>query len=160
MELPDSVAATVTVHHLYLSMIDWCGGKLRPHNFCMPIAKRKKDREALRRVVLTGNPKFFLGTDSAPHLVTDKVWEGCAGAFTAPVAYPLLVQLFHESDADFKALVRFTSYNGAEFYGLPLNWGSISLLQQDWVVPQKYGEIVPFMAGEKLHWQVEEDWIY
>jgi dihydroorotase len=161
LNLPDTVAATVTVHHLYLTMNDVCCGKLRPHNFCMPIAKRKRDREALRRVVLAGNRKFFLGTDSAPHLVTDKECaEGCAGVFTAPVAYPLLIQLFHEAGAEFRLLERFTSYNGAGHYGLELNNGSIVLHHQDWVVPQKYGEVVPFMAGKTIHWQVEEDWAY
>lgn len=126
---PDRLAATITVHHLFLSLDDVIGGFIQPHHFCKPIAKRPEDRSALRRAALSGMPRFFLGTDSAPHPITAKECaEGCAGVYTAPVAMPLLAGFFEkEGGPEWVALLEaFTSKFGAEFYGLPLNAGEVA----------------------------------
>lgn len=142
--LPYTVAATITVHHLYLTMNDVHHGKLHPHNFCMPTAKRKRDRDALRAAATGGNPKFFLGTDTAPHEVNKKECaDGCAGVFSAPVAIPLLVQLFDEMGV-LDRRWEFASGFGARHYGLPLNDGTIELVAEPWVIQERYGIVVPF----------------
>lgn len=154
---PERLAATITVHHLYLSLDDVIGGFLKPHHFCKPVAKRPEDRAALRRAALSGTARFFLGTDSAPHPVNAKECaEGCAGVYTAPVAMPLLAELFEgEGGADWVALLEaFTSRFGAEFYALPLNPGEVELIKESWEVEERYGEVVPFRAGRELRWQV------
>jgi dihydroorotase len=155
MSAPQNVVATITVHHLMITLDDVIGGMLKPHLFCKPIAKRPQDRETLRRM-LAGNPKFFLGTDSAPHAPEKKVCEsGCAGIFSASVAMPLLAQIFEE-EGILDKLQSFTSVNGALFYGLPFNDGEISLIKREWIVPDEVGGIVvPFMAGQILAWDVE-----
>jgi dihydroorotase len=154
-ELPDTVAATITVHHLYLTLDDVVGGSLQPHHFCKPIAKRPSDRSGLLEAALSGNPKFFFGSDSAPHRREDKECaDGCAGIYTAPVAYPLLAELFLEH-ADERKLEDFTSRFGAEFYGLPLNEGRVRLSERRWRVPLEYHGVVPFRAGAELEWQAE-----
>jgi len=151
-----NVAATITAHHLVLTLDDVVGGSLSPHNFCKPIAKRQEDRAALVRAAAYGNSKFFLGTDSAPHRQGDKeCCSGCAGCFTAPIAMPLLAQVF-EREAGMStrlrdALERFTSVHGAKFYGLPLNEGTITLRREPTVVKRE-GSVVPFMAGKTLEW--------
>ncbi len=153
--LGESVAATVTVHHLILTLDDVIGGKINPHNFCKPIAKRPEDQEALLGAVLEGFPRLFLGTDSAPHLrETKECADGCAGVFSAPVAMQVLCQLFQECDA-LDRLEPFTSEFGARFYGLPLNDDTITLVFEPWVVPQLCGGVVPYMAGRTLNWQIE-----
>jgi dihydroorotase len=154
---PDRLAATITVHHLYLSLDDVIGGFIQPHHFCKPVAKRPEDRSGLRRAALSGNPRFFLGTDSAPHPMSAKECaEGCAGVYTAPVAMPLLTELFEsEGGSDWVALLEaFTSRFGAGFYGLSLNAGEVELIKESWEVPDRYGEVVPFRAGQELRWQV------
>ena len=158
--LPKNVAATITVHHLLLSLNDVVGGSIEPHNFCKPVAKTPKDRAALWEAIKSGNPKFFYGGDSAPHLKEKKECaHGRAGVFNAPVALPLLVQLFEEHDALGK-LEGFISVFGAIFYGLGLEGKRIELVKEDWVVPNCYNNvqsdivIVPFLAGETLQWQV------
>jgi dihydroorotase len=162
----DNVAATITAHHLLLTLDDVVGDKLSPHNFCKPLAKRPHDRQALIASATSGSPKFFFGSDSAPHLRLNKECsQGCAGCFTAPIALPLLTQVFEEIGALDK-LENFTSKFGTDFYGLPQNVGAITLVKKDWVVPNEYrmpcfvsdksAEIVPFMAGQTLHWQVAE----
>jgi len=133
INLPETVAATITVHHLFLTLDDIIGGGLSPHNFCKPVAKRESDREALRHAVLWGNPKFFLGTDSAPHPRDRKECaSGCAGVFTAPVAMPLLAQFFEEHAGKNwrKGLEEFSSLHGAKFYGLPKNSGKLTLIRR------------------------------
>lgn len=150
--LPNTVAATITAHHLLLTLDDVIGGKLRPHNFCLPIAKRPKDRAAVRMAAISGNPKFFFGSDSAPHLKGDKECaEGCAGCYTAPVAMPLLVQIFERMNALDK-LENFTSKFGADFYHLPLNEGTLVLEKRPWTVPKEINGVVPFLAGETMEW--------
>lgn len=152
-DLP-SVAATITVHHLLLTMTDWHGRKLKPHLFCKPEAKRFADRDALREAAFSGESKFFLGTDSAPHPKEMKECaDGCAGIFTAPVAIPLLIELFEEHGALDK-LEAFCSEHGANFYNLPLNDGRVVYEQKPWEVPAAYDNFVPFKAGETLQWQL------
>jgi dihydroorotase len=150
-----NVAATITVHHLLITLDDVIGDRVRPHNFCKPIAKTPGDQSALVAAALSGNPKFFLGTDSAPHVKeTKECASGCAGCFTAPVAMELLANLFDERDK-LTSLEGFTSEFGAKFYGLKLNDSRLTLTRQNWTVPDIYGSVVPFMAGEKLKWKIE-----
>jgi dihydroorotase len=156
--LSDRVAATITVHHMLLTLDDVIGGTLRPHNFCKPVAKREEDRQALTRAATSGDPKFFLETDSAPHSREKKECSsGCAGVFTAPVAMPLLAQIFESScqrSAWPAALEEFSSTHGAAFYGLPEPKGRLELAVCPWTVPSEYGGVVPFKAGEALRWKV------
>ncbi len=117
LSLPNTVAATITLHHLELTLDDVIGDKIHPHNFCKPIAKRPSDRQALLEAAFSGNPKFFFGSDSAPHPIEAKECaEGCAGVFTAPVAMPRLVEIFERHGA-LSRLEDFVSRFGAEFYG-------------------------------------------
>ena len=154
-ELPGNVAATITVHHLFLTLDDVVGGKLHPHHFCKPVAKRPEDRAALREAAMSGNPKFFFGSDSAPHLRQDKECaSGCAGVFTVPVALSLLVEFF-ERYGTLNRLEDFCSSFGADFYGVPRSQETIRLVRDKWVVPQTYNGIVPFRAGEEIAWRVE-----
>ncbi|MBX9947833.1 MAG: dihydroorotase [Candidatus Obscuribacterales bacterium] len=154
MDLPENVAATVTVHHLYLTLDDIIGDKLNPHAFCKPVAKRPEDREALREVVLKSNPKFFLGSDSAPHAIADKECAcGAAGVYSAPVLLPALFELFEKEDK-LDNLEAFTSLFGAQFYGLPVNQNFVTLLKENWSVPQEYGGVKPFLSGTNLRWRV------
>lgn len=154
--LPDNVAATITVHHLYLTLDDIIGGTLRPHAFCKPVAKRPEDRDALIAAAIGGNPKFFLGTDSAPHSRGLKECDGgCAGIFSAPVAIQALASIFERRDA-LGALEDFTSRFGAEFYGWPLGESRLTLVREPWTVQDEWHGIVPFMAGQTLDWQIEE----
>ncbi len=154
-QMGDNVAATITVHHLLITLDDVVGGKLQPHHFCKPIAKRPQDRAALVTAAMSGRKQFFLGTDSAPHLKAKKECaSGCAGIFTAPVALPLLVELF-EQHAALSGLEDFCSNFGADFYGLPRNGENISFVRKKWKVPPAYGGIVPFWAGKEISWQVE-----
>ncbi len=149
-----NIAATLTVHHLLITLDDVVGDKLNPHNFCKPIAKRPEDRASLVAAALSGNPKFFLGTDSAPHSKeTKECSAGCAGCFTAPIAMPLLAELFDKNNA-LGNLELFTSVNGATFYRFKPNTGVITIERHEWEVPASYGGVVPFMAGQKLGWRV------
>lgn len=155
-ELPDNVAATITVHHLFLTTNDVMDGKLQPHNYCLPVAKRSEDRAALQRAVLSGSRKFFLGTDSAPHSREAKECaEGCAGIFTAPVAMPLLAKFFDERQ-ELSRLEAFTSEYGAQFYELPLNAGKLTLKRVDRspTIPPMIQGVVPFWQGKTLPWIV------
>lgn len=153
-EAGPNVAATITVHHLLITLDDVLGDKLNPHNFCKPIAKRPEDRAALVAAALSGHPKFFLGTDSAPHSKETKECEaGCAGCFTAPIAIPLLADLFDRHNA-LANLELFTSTNGAAFYNLGPNSDFITLERVESRIPRTYGPVVPFKAGEALAWRV------
>ncbi len=153
--LPPNVAATITVHHLLLTTDDVIGGMLQPHHHCMPCAKRPEDRDALIEAVMSGNPKFFLGTDSAPHLREYKEnAEGRAGIFTAPVALSLLAGLF-EKFGQLDRLEHFTSQFGATHYRLPLNIETQNIVKRAWLVPGDYAGVVPFCAYHRMEWQVE-----
>jgi dihydroorotase len=153
----DNLAATVTAHHLDLTLDDVIGGKLMPHHFCKPVAKRPEDRERLIQAVTEpGQTKFFLGTDSAPHLRGDKECDcGAAGVFTAPLALPLLAEIFERANA-LDRLEQFTSLNGARFYGLPLNEEQVTLVREEWTVPDQYDGVVPLRAGKTIQWKVED----
>lgn len=153
--LSDKVAATITAHHLLLTLDDVIGDKLRPDHFCKPIPKRPEDRQALIDAAVSDDPKFFFGSDSAPHSKYSKYCaEGCAGVFTAPVALPLLAQIFERHEA-LGRLENFVSMHGACFYGLPLNDGFVRLVKQPWRAPSLVGHsTIPFMAGETLQWKV------
>lgn len=159
LALPDNVAATITVHHLLLTLDDVVGDKIQTHHFCKPIAKRPADRDSLIEAAtgkMSGAHKFFFGSDSAPHLKGAKECaEGCAGVFSAPVALPLLVEIFEQHDA-LNHLENFVSRNGARFYRLPFNPGTITIVKKDWVVPVEYDGVVPFRAGKTISWQVLE----
>jgi len=154
--LPTNVAATITVHHLVLSLDDVIGGSLQPHNFCKPIAKSPEDREVLRDAAISGNPKFFLGTDSAPHLKEKKESaSGCSGVYTAPIAMPILAHIFEEMEALDK-LANFTSKFGADFYGLPAPKGTLVLEKgEPWEIPKSYHDVVPLWAGRSIEWRAE-----
>jgi dihydroorotase len=150
----DNVAATITPHHLLLTLDDVVGDKLRPHHFCKPIAKRPEDRCSLIEAAVSGQSQFFLGTDSAPWLVEFKECaEGCAGVFNTPVALPLLAELFDREGA-IDRLEGFTSINGPDWYELPLSDERLELVRESWAVPADYLGIVPLWAGRELQWQV------
>lgn len=159
-EVSANVAATITPQHLLLNRNDLLVGGVRPHNFCLPVLKRSTHQEALRKVVQTGSAKFFLGTDSAPHAKEAKENAcGCAGCYSAWSAIELYTHVFEELDALDK-LEGFASHHGADFYGLPRNEGTITLVREDWVIPEEIilpngKPIVPFFAGQTVHWKVK-----
>jgi dihydroorotase len=154
----DNVAATITVHHMIINRNAMFAGGIRPHFYCLPIPKREPHRLAVRRAALSGRRKFFMGTDSAPHLAHLKEAAcGCAGIFTAPVALELLAQVFGE-EGRLDMLERFLCENGALFYGLPLNEGTITLERKPRPVGGEIAcgneRLVPFLAGGTLEWRV------
>jgi dihydroorotase len=151
---PANLGATITIHHLLITLDDLIGGGLNPHNFCKPVAKTHKDREAIENAALSGNRKFFFGSDSAPHLESLKLKTGGnAGVFSAPAAFLLLVSFF-EKNGSIELLENFTSRYGAEFYNLPLNKSSITLERKESKIPEKFSNIVPFMAGSVIEWDI------
>lgn len=156
---PDNLAATITAHHLLFNRNHMLVGGVRPHYFCLPILKRESHRQALLAAATSGSPKFFLGTDSAPHARGAKEAAcGCAGAFTAPAALELYAMAFEEADA-LERLEGFASHFGADFYGLPRNRDRITLLRTEQELPTElpYGTevIVPLKGGEQLPWRLE-----
>lgn len=159
LSLPNNVAATITVHHLLLTHDDVVGAKLHPHHFCKPVAKMRKDRTALRKAALSGCPKFFFGSDSAPHPRGAKECaDCCAGIFTAPVALPLLAEFFEKHGA-LERLEAFVRNFAVRFYqprGLGSDDGELLLVKHPWKVPEEIGGIVPFYAGKEISWRVEE----
>ncbi|MCG8547347.1 MAG: dihydroorotase [Alphaproteobacteria bacterium] len=155
-----NLAATITAHHLRIDRNALFEGGLRPHAYCLPVAKRRHHRTALRQAAVSGNPKFFLGTDSAPHLRQDKESDcGCAGIFSAPAALESYALTFGEEGA-LDRLEGFASEFGPRFYGLPLNEGTVTLRLAPCEVPEVIGEgdlrIVPFHAGETLPWRLDD----
>ena len=151
-----NVAATITAHHLLMNRNALFLGGIRPHHYCLPVLKRESHREALVEAATSGNPKFFLGTDSAPHPRGAKEAAcGCAGIYTAHAAIELYATAFEEADALDK-LEGFASVYGAEFYGLPLNADKITLERAEWHVPERLAfgaeELVPLRAGETIPW--------
>lgn len=150
--LPQTVAGTITAHHLVLSVNEVLG---RPHNLCMPVAKQPADRTAIRRAAVSGNPKFFFGSDSAPHLREKKECATPAcGIYTAPVILPTLAEVFEEEEA-LERLEDFASRFGAQFYGLPVNPTKITLTRKEQRVPEECHGVVPFRSGEALRWSVQ-----
>jgi len=150
--LPENVAATVTVHHLILTLNDIVGDALRPQNFCKPLPKYPKDKEAVRAAVFSGSKKFFLGTDSAPHSLEKKECLcGAAGVYSAPVAIPVLIEEF-ENENKLDLLPNFLAGFGADFYGLPRQAKKTSYIKKEWQVPKTIDGAVPLRAGEVLRW--------
>ena len=151
--MPETVGATVTVHHLLLTLDDLIGSGINPHNFCKPVVKTKKDREALLDAVLTGNRRYFFGSDSAPHPRTAKEQPGgAAGIYSSPVAIPLLAELFADSGA-LDRLNDFSGRFGAEFYRLPLNDDVLTLTDDPWTVAEELHSVVPLYAGRTLRFK-------
>ena len=148
------VAATITPHHLVINRNALFAGGLRPHAYCLPVAKREKHRLAIRKAATSGSPKFFLGTDSAPHAREAKESAcGCAGIFNAPFALESYATVF-EAEGKLDKFEAFASEHGPRFYGLPLNKGTVTLERADSVVPELIDGVVPFHAGEVLRWQM------
>ena len=155
---PATIAATITPQHLLYSRSALFAGGLRPHLYCLPVLKRERHREALVAAATSGSPKFFLGTDSAPHARAAKESAcGCAGCYSAPVALPLYAEAFEDAGA-LDRLEAFASVNGAAFYGLPRNADTVTLVREAWQVPDALpfadGPIVPLRAGEEVRWRV------
>jgi dihydroorotase len=153
-----NVAATITAHHLLMNRNALFMGGMRPHHYCLPVLKREEHREALVEAAVSGNPKFFLGTDSAPHPRRDKETAcGCAGMYTAHAALELYAVAFEEAGALDK-LEAFASVHGAQFYGLPVNQDTVTLVREGWKVPERlqFGteELVPLRAGETIPWKL------
>ena len=157
-EAPANVAATITAHHLLYNRNNMLVGGIRPHFYCLPVLKRNIHQVELMEAATSGNPKFFLGTDSAPHsTVTKESPCGCAGIYTAHAAIELYAEVFERLDA-LDALEGFASHFGADFYHLPRNTESITLSRQEWEVPSQLplGEstLTPLRAGEAVPWRV------
>jgi dihydroorotase len=158
LRAPSRVAATITPHHLIYDRNALFSGGLGPHLYCLPVLKRDRHREALEWAATSGSPRFFLGTDSAPHARhTKEAPRGCAGIFSAHVALELYAEVFERAGA-LDRFEAFASHYGCDFYGLPRNGGTVTLVREDWVVPEVYAfgkdEVVPLRAGEGLRWRV------
>ena len=154
----DNIAATITAHHLLLNRNAMFAGGLRPHHYCLPVLKRETHRQALLSAATSGSPKFFLGTDSAPHPRYEKESAcGCAGLYTAHAAIELYAEAFEERGA-LDQLEGFASFHGADFYGLPRNSDTIVLEKLACTLPEQIGlgreAIVPFRAGEQIAWRL------
>ena len=151
--------ATVTLHHLLITLDDVAGGMLDPHLFCKPIAKRPEDRSALLNAALKAHPKLMFGSDSAPHPKHKKECCGCAaGVFTSPIALQVLVELFEKHDS-LENLNDFVSNNAKKIYGLDLKEKTIKLIKKDFIVPAIYEykdeKVVPMYAGKTLSWSID-----
>jgi dihydroorotase len=159
MSAPSNVAATITAHHLLMNRNDMFKGGIQPHHYCLPILKREEHRVALVKAATSGNPKFFLGTDSAPHAKhTKEAACGCAGMYTAHTAIELYAEAFEVAGALDK-LEGFASFYGADFYGLPRNKTQITLAKESWKVPESLpfdgGDVlVPLRAGQNVSWRL------
>ena len=152
-----NLAATITPQHLMLNRNALFSGGLRPHAYCLPVVKREEHRLAVRRAAVSGSPKFFLGTDSAPHVAAAKQSAcGCAGLFNAPFALEAYAQVFDEEGA-LDRLEGFASVNGPAFYGLPLNEGTVTLERSTVDVPANIGDVVPFGAGGTFGWRMADE---
>jgi dihydroorotase len=155
----DHIAGTLTAHHLLMNRNAIFAGGIRPHNYCLPVLKREQHRLALLEAATSGNPKFFLGTDSAPHSQAAKETScGCAGLYTAHAAIELYAEAFDQAGA-LDRLEGFASCHGADFYGLPRNESSITLSKTTWEVPGSYPlgkeKLIPMRSGETVGWTIE-----
>ncbi len=156
---PEHIGATITAHHLLFNRNHMLAGGIRPHYYCLPILKPGRHQAALIQAATSGNPKFFLGTDSAPHAIGAKESAcGCAGAYTAHAAIELYAEVFEAANA-LEMLEGFASHFGADFYDLPRHRDTITLVRKPWSVPASYPfggqQVVPVRANEQLTWQVE-----
>lgn len=155
-----NVAATITAHHLLMNRNALFTGGIRPHHYCLPVLKREQHRQALLKAATSGSPRFFLGTDSAPHAQGAKEAAcGCAGMYTAHAALELYAEAFEAADA-LDRLEAFASFHGPDFYGLPRNSETVTLVRESWPVPASlpYGDtvLVPLRAGETLRWKLAD----
>lgn len=155
---PAHVGATITAHHLLLNRNAMFAGGIRPHHYCLPVLKREHHRQALVAAAISNNPKFFLGTDSAPHAKSAKETAcGCAGIYTAHAAIELYAEVFEQAGA-LDRLEAFASFHGPDFYGLPRNTDTLTLRKAPWQVPSQlpFGQetLVPLRAGEWVGWQL------
>jgi dihydroorotase len=156
LESGPTVAATITAHHLSLTLDDVLGAGIRPHYYCKPLLGRREDRDALIAAAVGGEAKFFFGSDSAPHLRRDKEGaHGAAGIYSSPTALSVLAELFERvcGSGWVERLEAFTSVHGAAFYGLPVNDSYIELAVDPWTVPGEYHGVVPLRAGDTLRWR-------
>ncbi|MBK7493642.1 MAG: dihydroorotase [Nitrosomonas sp.] len=152
------IAATITAHHLLLNRNAIFQGGIRPHHYCLPVLKREIHRQALLDAATSGNPKFFLGTDSAPHSQMNKENVcGCAGIFTAHAAVELYATAFEQAGR-LNKLEAFASFHGADFYQLPRNTSSITLKKESWIVPEQFDfaeeQLIPLYAGTPVNWKL------
>lgn len=159
-QAPATVGATITPHHLLYNRNQLFAGGLRPHYYCLPILKHEKDQKALQIAVSSGNPKFFAGTDSAPHSVNTKESAcGCAGIYSAPFALAFYTQIFDELN-QLKKLNNFTSRFGAEFYQLPINQEEVELIKSPQQIPNSMpfgpNQVVPMAASETIQWSIHD----
>jgi dihydroorotase len=158
LQAPSRVGATITPHHLLLDRNAIFTGGIDPHHYCLPILKRDIHRQALVWAATSGNPRFFLGTDSAPHPQHAKECaNGCAGIFSAHAALELYAEAFEDADA-LDLLEAFASHHGADFYGRPRNEGTLTLVREEWTVPASYAfgnaEVIPLRAGGTVRWRL------
>jgi dihydroorotase len=158
---PPRVAATITAHHLLLNRNALFTGGVRPHHYCLPVLKRETHRQALLEAATSGSPKFFLGTDSAPHPRHAKESAcGCAGMYTAHAGIELYAEAFEQAGA-LERLEAFASFHGPDFYRLPRHGGRITLERKDWTVPAEFGSgadaVVPLRAGATVRWRLLDD---
>ena len=159
LDSADKVAGTLTAHHLLLNRNAMFAGGIRPHHYCLPVLKREQHRQALLEAATSGNPKFFLGTDSAPHAQAAKETScGCAGLYTAHAAIELYAEAFEQAGA-LDQLEGFSSFHGADFYGLPRNEDTVTLSKTSWKVPDSYplgaATVIPMRAGEIIGWKLQ-----
>ncbi|MDR2876317.1 MAG: dihydroorotase [Methylobacillus sp.] len=157
-DAPATVGATITAHHLLMNRNALFSGGIRPHHYCLPVLKREEHRKALVAAAVSGSPKFFLGTDSAPHAKSAKETAcGCAGMYTVHAAIELYAEAFEAADA-LDQLEAFASFHGADFYGLPRNSEKITLTRETWNVPETlpFGDdtLVPLRAGQSMGWKL------
>ena len=155
---PAHIGATITAHHLLMNRNAMFSGGIRPHHYCLPVLKREEHRQALIQAVISGNPKFFLGTDSAPHPRSAKEAAcGCAGMYTAHAAIELYAEVFEAAGA-LGRLEAFAAFHGADFYGLPRNASQITLKKEAWKVPDSLpmgaDVLVPLRAGQEVGWKL------
>jgi dihydroorotase len=154
----ENMAATITAHHLLNNRNDMLVGGIRPHLYCLPILKRQQHQQALLKAATSGSTKFFLGTDSAPHVKANKETAcGCAGCYTAYAAIELYAEVFNSMNA-LNKLEGFASFHGPDFYGLPRNETNITLVKQSWQMPDQLGlgddTVIPYRAGELMSWKL------
>ena len=156
LERYENLYATITLHHLLLTLDDVIGGKMQPHLFCKPIAKRPQDREALLQVALNAHPKVMFGSDSAPHPQHEKESSGCAaGIFTAPIAIQMLCELFDKFDA-LENLQDFISDNAQRIYGICPEFKEVRLSNTPFTIPKIYNTVVPMYANETIGWSIDD----
>ena len=147
----DNLYATITLHHLLLTLDDLIGSNLNPHNFCKPVVKTPKDRDALQKIVRSGHKKVMFGSDSAPHSIKNKL-KGAAGVFSAPIILPALAEFF---DGDNEAFQKFISSNAIENFNLQIPKKEVILVEEEYIAPMMVGEVKPIFAGKRFSYSVK-----